>query len=37
MDIVQTAPSVRYRIKLTSGEMKEIHSPSDLPEGNFIE
>lgn len=37
MDIVQTAPSVRYRIKLTTGEMQEIHSPSDLPEGNFIE
>ena len=37
MDIVQTAPSVRYKIKLTTGEMVEIHSPSDLPEGNFIE
>jgi len=37
MDIVQTAPSVRYRVKLTNGEMKEIHSPSDLPEGNYIE
>jgi GTP-binding protein LepA len=37
MDIVQTAPSVRYKIKLTSGEMIEVHSPSDLPEGNFIE
>ena len=34
---MQTAPSVRYKIKLTTGEMVEIHSPSDLPEGNFIE
>jgi GTP-binding protein LepA len=37
MDIVQTAPSVRYRIKMTNGEMREIHSPSDLPEANYIE
>ena len=37
MDIVQTAPTVRYRVKLTSGEDKEIHSPSELPEANYIE
>ena len=37
MDIVQTAPSVRYRVQLTDGEIKEIHSPSDLPDGTFIE
>ena len=37
MDIVQTAPSVRYRVQLTDGEVKEIHSPSDLPDGTFID
>jgi len=34
---VQTAPSVRYRVQLTDGEVKEIHSPSDLPDGTFID
>ncbi|MCB9877830.1 MAG: elongation factor 4 [Planctomycetes bacterium] len=37
MDIVQTAPSVRYRVQLTNGDVKEIHSPKDLPEANYIE
>jgi len=37
MDLVQTAPTVRYRIKTTDGEEIEIHSPSDLPEPNYIE
>jgi GTP-binding protein LepA len=34
---VQTAPTVRYRVKLTSGEIKEIRSPSELPDGSQIE
>jgi GTP-binding protein LepA len=37
MDLVQTAPTVRYRVKLTSGEIKEIRSPSELPDGSQIE
>ncbi len=37
MDIVQTAPSVRYRVVTTAGETVDIHSPSDLPEANYIE
>ncbi|MFN6196298.1 MAG: translation elongation factor 4, partial [Planctomycetota bacterium] len=37
MDLVQTAPTVRYRVKLTSGEVKEIRSPSELPDGSQIE
>ncbi|HEB52499.1 MAG TPA: elongation factor 4, partial [bacterium] len=37
MDIVQTAPSVRYRVKLRDGSTKEIHSPSDLPDPSHIE
>jgi len=36
MDLVQTAPTVRYRVKLTSGEQKEVRSPSELPDGSLI-
>ncbi|MCB9884121.1 MAG: elongation factor 4 [Planctomycetes bacterium] len=37
MDLVQTAPTVRYRVKLTTGEVREIRSPSELPDGSMIE
>jgi GTP-binding protein LepA len=37
MDLVQTAPTVRYRVKLTSGEIQEVRSPSELPDGSQIE
>ncbi len=36
MDLVQTAPTVRYRIRLHNGEEKEIRSPSELPDGSLI-
>ena len=36
MDLVQTAPTVRYRIKLHNGELKEIRSPSELPDPSLI-
>jgi GTP-binding protein LepA len=36
MDLVQTAPNVTYRVVTTDGVTKEIHSPSELPEPNFI-
>jgi len=36
IDLVQTAPTVRYRIKMTNGEEKEIRSPSELPDGSVI-
>ncbi len=36
IDLVQTAPTVRYRIKFTNGEEKEIRSPSELPDGSQI-
>ncbi|MBW2289127.1 MAG: elongation factor 4 [Deltaproteobacteria bacterium] len=31
VDLISTAPTVRYRIVLTSGESKEIESPANLP------
>jgi GTP-binding protein LepA len=37
LDLIITAPTVVYRVKLTSGEEIEIHRPSDLPATNEIE
>ncbi|GAB4519119.1 MAG: translation elongation factor 4 [Anaerolineae bacterium] len=37
LDILATAPSVKYRVVLTSGEMVEIDSPAQLPDENLIE
>ena len=32
IDMIQTAPTVTYRVELPDGEVKEIHSPGQLPE-----
>jgi GTP-binding protein LepA len=32
LDLIATAPSVIYKIKLTSGEIIELHNPADLPD-----
>jgi GTP-binding protein LepA len=32
LDLIATAPSVIYRIGLTSGETMELHNPADLPD-----
>ncbi|HXZ84412.1 MAG TPA: translation elongation factor 4, partial [Myxococcota bacterium] len=37
LDLIITAPTVVYRIKLTDGRMIELHRPSDLPDLNEIE
>jgi len=37
IDLITTAPTVIYEVATTKGEVLEIHSPSDLPEVNFIE
>ncbi len=37
MNIIITAPSVRYRLKLTNGDITDIENPSDFPERNYIE
>jgi GTP-binding protein LepA len=36
LDLVTTAPGVRYRITTTKGEVLEIHNPSKLPETGEI-
>ena len=32
LDLITTAPSVVYKIHLTSGEVIEVHNPADLPD-----
>ncbi|TAJ25186.1 MAG: elongation factor 4 [Planctomycetota bacterium] len=37
LDMVQTAPTVTYRVKMATGEEKEIHSPGQLPQPDKYE
>jgi GTP-binding protein LepA len=37
VDLISTAPTVRYRIVLTSGEVKEIESPAGLPSAGELD
>ena len=37
LDLITTAPGVRYRITLTSGEVIEVDNPSRWPETTNIE
>ena len=37
LDLIATAPSVIYKIKLTNGEAIEIHNPVDMPDPMRIE
>ena len=32
LDLITTAPSVVYRVNMTSGETLELHNPSDMPD-----
>jgi GTP-binding protein LepA len=32
LDLIATAPSVIYKIRLTSGEVIELHNPADMPD-----
>ncbi len=37
LSVIATAPSVRYRIHMTDGEMREIESPADFPDRQHID
>lgn len=37
LDLITTAPSVVYKVNLTSGESIELHNPADLPDPTKIE
>ncbi|MDR1375305.1 MAG: translation elongation factor 4 [Holosporaceae bacterium] len=36
LDLVATAPSVVYKVLLTSGDVKDIHNPADMPDASLI-
>jgi GTP-binding protein LepA len=36
LDLITTAPSVVYHVRLNSGETREVHNPADWPEQNHI-
>jgi GTP-binding protein LepA len=37
LDLISTAPSVVYHLKMTDGEAKELHNPADMPDVMKIE
>ena len=37
IEIVQTAPTVTYKVDLKDGSQLEIHNPADLPDTNAVE
>jgi GTP-binding protein LepA len=37
LDLIATAPSVIYKIRLRNGQELEIHNPVDMPDPNYIE
>ena len=37
LDLLATTPNVEYHVRMTSGEMLEVHSPADMPDPNYIE
>jgi GTP-binding protein LepA len=37
LDLIATAPSVVYRLKLRDGTSQELHNPADMPDPTFIE
>ncbi len=37
LDLVQTAPTVRYLLKLRNGAEKVVQSPADVPDGSLIQ
>ncbi|QFU17592.1 translation elongation factor 4 [Microvirga thermotolerans] len=32
LDLISTAPSVVYRLRMTDGSVKELHNPADMPD-----
>ena len=37
LDLINTAPSVVYRLHMTEGVVRELHNPADMPEPTKIE
>lgn len=36
LELIATAPTVTYQVKLANGEEKEIHTPAEMPEPSLI-
>ena len=37
LELLATTPNVRYEVKLTNGELVEVHSPTDMPDPGLID
>jgi GTP-binding protein LepA len=37
LDLLATTPNVEYHVRMSSGEMLEVHSPADMPDPNYIQ
>jgi GTP-binding protein LepA len=37
LDLISTAPSVVYHLRMTNGDVKELHNPADMPDVMKIE
>jgi GTP-binding protein LepA len=37
LDLIATAPSVVYRLRMTKGEVVELHNPADMPDPTLID
>ncbi len=37
LELLATTPNVRYEVKLTNGELTEVHSPTDMPDPGLID
>jgi GTP-binding protein LepA len=37
LDLISTAPTVRYRVVMASGEVREIESPAEVPSPTLVE
>jgi GTP-binding protein LepA len=37
LDLLATTPNVEYHVRMTGGDMLEVHSPADMPDPNYIE
>ena len=37
LNLLATTPNVEYHVRMSSGEMVEVHSPADMPDPNYIE
>ena len=37
LNLLATTPNVEYHVRMSNGDMVEVHSPSDMPDPNYID